>query len=119
MPRGEGGKGGFLCLFQPNEERSGGAQAMMNGGLCDDVPVPNIVLGQRVTNTRAGVTGTRSRHILPGKNVFEVGIRCRGGHGSTPQGYIDPVVIASYIVIRLQTIISRELDPNEMALIIC
>jgi amidohydrolase len=112
-------EGRLLCLFQPNEERSGGAQAMMNDGLYDDVPVPDVVLGQHVVNTRAGVIGTRSGHTLPGKNVFEVRIYGRGGHGSTPQDCIDPVVIASYIVIRLQTIISRELDPNKMALITC
>jgi amidohydrolase len=114
-------KGNLLCLFQPNEERGGGAQAMIDDGLYHkrNIPVPDVVLGQHVVNIRAGVIATRAGPSLAGKNVFEVTIHGRGGHGSAPQDCIDPVVIACYIVTRLQSIVSRELDPNSMALITC
>lgn len=114
-------KGTLLCLFQPNEERGGGAQAMIDDGLYQkrNIPVPDVVFGQHVVNIRAGVIATRAGPSLTGKNVFEVTIHGRGGHGSEPQDCIDPVVIACYIVTRLQTIVSRELDPNDMALITC
>jgi amidohydrolase len=114
-------KGTLLCVFQPNEERSGGAQAMIDDGLYEKgyAPVPDVVLGQHVVNNRAGYISTRSGHSLTGKVVLKVRIYGRGGYGSTPQDCIDPIVIASFIVVRLQTIISREIDPNKMALITC
>ena len=113
--------GTLVCLFQPNEERGGGARAMIDDGLYQKglSPTPDVVLGQHVVNIRAGVIATRAGHILAGKIVFEVRIYGRGGHGSAPQDCIDPVVTASYIVIRLQSIISRELDPNKMAVLTC
>lgn len=94
---------------------------MVNDGLCakDYAPVPNVVLGQHVVNKRAGYVATREGYSLAGKNVFEVKIHGRGGHGSAPQDCIDPIVIAAYIIARLQGIISRERDPDSMALITC
>ena len=113
--------GTLVCLFQPNEERGGGAQAMIDDGLYQRglSPKPDVLLGQHVVNMKAGVIATRAGHILAGKIVFKVQIKGRGGHGSAPQDCIDPVVTASYIVIRLQSIISRELDPNKMAVLTC
>ena len=113
--------GTLVCLFQPNEERGGGAQAMIDDGLYQKgiAPKPDVVLGQHVVNIRTGVIATRAGCVLAGKTVFELRIVGRGGHGSAPQDCIDPVVTACYIVIRLQSIISREVDPNKMAVITC
>jgi amidohydrolase len=113
--------GTLICIFQPNEEHGGGARAMIDDGLYTKgyAPVPDVVLGQHVVNIRAGYVATRTGHILAGKNVFEVRIHGRGGHGSAPHECIDPIVIAAHIVVRLQSIISRELNPNKMALITC
>jgi metal-dependent amidase/aminoacylase/carboxypeptidase family protein len=60
---------------------------MIDDGLYDehDVPVPDVVLGQHVANIKAGAVATAAGHILAGKNVFEVRIHARGGHGSAPQ----------------------------------
>jgi metal-dependent amidase/aminoacylase/carboxypeptidase family protein len=58
-------KGTLICVFQPNEERGGGTQAMIDDGLYDehDVPVPDVVLGQHVANIKAGVVATAAGHI--------------------------------------------------------
>ena len=113
--------GTLLCLFQPNEERGGGARAMINDGLYQrhGIPVPTVLLGQHVVHGRVGVIATRAGYSLAGKNIFEVRIHGRGGHGSAPQDCIDPVVLACYIVVRLQSIVSRGTDPNSMTLITC
>ena len=80
--------------------------------------VADYVLGQRVVNIRSGFVATRKGSCLAGKNVFEVMIFGKG-HEATPQLCLDPVVIAAHIIVRLQSIVSREIDPNKMALITC
>jgi amidohydrolase len=114
-------KGTLICIFQPNEERGGGAAAMVAAGLYSQglIPIPNVVLGQHVVNIKSGMIATRSGPSLAGKKVFEVRVHGRGGHGSAPHECIDPVVIACYIVTRLQSVISRGIDPNEMAVVTC
>lgn len=114
-------KGKLVLIFQPNEERGGGARAMVKDGLYakGDVPTPDVVLGQHVVNIRSGFVATRKGYILAGKSVFEVTIFGRGGHGSAPQDCIDPIVIAAYVIVRLQGIVSRDINPNKMVLITC
>jgi len=114
-------KGTLVCVFQPNKERGGGAKAMVEDGLYTKnyAPIPDVVLGQHVVNIRSGYVATREGFSLAGKKVFEVHLHGRGGHGSAPQDCIDPITMAAYILVRLQGIISRERDPNKMALITC
>ena len=78
-------RGTLIVLFQPNEERGGGANAMVKGGLYDIVPVPDYVLGQHVMAMRAGKVGTRAGTIMTTSNRFKVTLFGRGGHGSMPQ----------------------------------
>lgn len=114
-------KGRLIIIFQPNGERGDGARAMIQAGLYEhaDIPKPDVVLGQHVVNMRIGFVATRKGSCLAGKNVFEVTIFGRGGHGATPQFCIDPVVISAHIIVRLQSIVSREIDPNKMVVITC
>lgn len=114
-------KGRLTLIFQPNEERGHGARAMVQDALYGhaDIPKPDVVLGQHVVNIRSGFVATRKGSCLAGKNAFEVVIFERGGHRATPQLCIDPVVISAHIVVRLQSIVSREIDPNKMVLITC
>jgi len=109
--------GTLVLVFQPAEERGTGARAMVADGLYDRVPVPDIVLGQHLMPLRAGTVGCRRGTIMASADSMRVTLFGRGGHGSTPQRTIDPVIMAANLVTRLQTIVSREVDPSEMAVV--
>lgn len=110
-------KGTLIVLFQPNEERGGGAKAMVHDGLYDKVPVPDYVLGQHVMALRAGTVGSKIGTIMASSDRFKVTLFGQGGHGSMPHRTIDPAVLAANVVVRLQTIVSREVDPSDMAVV--
>jgi amidohydrolase len=113
--------GTIVFLFQPAEERGSGAQAMVDDGLYDEsrhaCPIPDVVLGQHVFPLAAGTTATRSGSLMSAADSFKITIYGSGGHGSMPHRTIDPVVIASHVVVRLQTIVSREVPPDETAVV--
>ena len=109
--------GTLIVLFQPNEERAGGAKAMVDDGLYEKVPIPDVVLGQHVMPLRSGQIGNRANTIMGAADSFKVTLYGRGGHGSMPHRSVDPVVLAANVVLRLQNIVSREVDPGEMAVV--
>lgn len=113
--------GTVVFLFQPAEETGDGALAMVKDGLYDssrhNCPTPDIVLGQHVAPIRAGIVASKSGAIMSSSDSLKVTIFGRGGHGSMPHRCIDPVVIASHIVVRFQTIVSRVVPPDEVAVI--
>jgi amidohydrolase len=100
--------GTVLALFQPAEERGGGAQAMVDAGLYDLVPKPDVVLGQHVAPAPAGLLGGHAGAAMAAADELTITLRGRGGHGSRPETTIDPVVMAASTVLKLQTIASRE-----------
>ena len=102
--------GTVICVFQPNEERLLGAQAMIDDGLFDKIPLPNIVLGQHAVPTRAGTIGTRPGRVLGFLDSMAIRVYGKGTHSSTPELGIDPVLMASCIISRLQTVVAREID---------
>jgi amidohydrolase len=114
-------KGTLVVLFQPNEERAGGAKAMIADGLYDPskhaCPAPDVVLGQHVLWFEAGTVGTRVGSFASAADSFRVTVYGRGGHASQPHRTVDPVVMAAHIIVRLQTIVSREVDPREAAVV--
>ena len=112
-------KGTLIVVFQPAEERLGGADAMVRGGLYDKVPKPDWVLAQHVMRIREGMVGFRSGAFLAAADAIDVRVFGKGGHGSQPHQCIDPVVIAASIVVRLQTVVSRVATPGEMAVVTC
>jgi amidohydrolase len=113
--------GTIIFLFQPAEERGCGASAMVDDGLYASdkhaCPIPDVVLGQHVFPLAAGKTATRAGPVMSAANSFKITIYGSGGHGSMPHRTIDPVVIASHIVVRLQSIVSREVPPDETAVV--
>lgn len=109
--------GTLMVVFQPAEETAEGAQAMIDDGLFDRFPKPDVVLGQHVMVGPAGSIGGRAGPITSAADSLQIRLFGRGAHGSMPQASIDPVVMAAATVMRLQTIASRELAATEAAVI--
>ncbi|WP_396931835.1 amidohydrolase [Mycolicibacterium sp.] len=104
--------GTFVALFQPAEEVGDGARGMVGGGLRDVVPAVDVAMAQHVLPVPAGVIGTHRGPFLSAADSMRITVHGRGAHGSMPQAAVDPVVLAAMIVIRLQTIVSREVGPT-------
>lgn len=109
--------GTLLAVFQPAEETAAGAQAMIDDRLFERFPKPDVILGQHVMPSPAGIVGMRSGVITSAADSFEIRMFGRGAHGSMPQASVDPVVMAAATVLRLQTIVSREVAPAESAVV--
>lgn len=116
-------RGNLICLFQPDEETSYGAQSMIADGLYDQekygIPIPDIVLGQHTHAIKAGVVALSGGPILTAVDSFEVRIFGKSGHISRPDICIDPVVTASHVVVRLQSIVTKEVRPEDFAIVAC
>jgi amidohydrolase len=110
-------KGTLMAVFQPAEETGAGAQAMIDDGLMTRFPKPDAVLGQHVMVGPAGAIGGRTGVITSAADSLQIRLFGRGAHGSMPQAAIDPVVMAAATVLRLQTIVSRELAAAEAAVV--
>ncbi|WP_242392456.1 M20 family metallopeptidase [Anaeromyxobacter oryzisoli] len=116
--RGRGAwRGTLLAVFQPAEEIAAGAQAMIDDGLFTRFPKPDVVLGQHVMVGSAGVLGWRAGVMTSAGDSLQIRLFGRGAHGSMPQASIDPVVMAAATVLRLQTIVSREVAATESAVV--
>ncbi|SMY29744.1 unnamed protein product [Zymoseptoria tritici ST99CH_1A5] len=113
--------GTLLLAFQPAEERGTGAQAMVDDGLYDParhaVPIPDVCIGGHVVPWRAGVLGTRPGLVATSADSMRITLHGRGGHASMPHRLVDPVVLAAHTILRLQTIVSREVDPWDTAVV--
>jgi len=110
-------KGTLMPVFQPAEETGTGAQAMIDGGLLTRFRKPDVILGQHVMVGPSGSVGTRAGVITSAADSLQIRMFGRGAHGSMPQASIDPVVMAAATVLRLQTIVSRELAASEAAVV--
>ena len=109
--------GTLVAVFQPAEETAAGAKAMIDDGLFERFPKPAVVLGQHVMVGPAGVLGGRTGAITSAADSLQIRLFGRGAHGSMPQASIDPVVMAAAVVLRLQTIVSREVAAAESAVV--
>ncbi|HEX9795072.1 MAG TPA: amidohydrolase [Planctomycetota bacterium] len=106
--------GTLVCIAQPAEERGAGARAMLEDGLFERFGKPDFCLGLHADPfAAAGTIRYTEGFALANVDSVDVLVRGRGGHGSTPQDTDDPVALAARIVVGLQTIVSRELDPQE------
>ncbi|KAK4608972.1 N(alpha)-acyl-glutamine aminoacylase [Fulvia fulva] len=117
----EAWSGTLLLAFQPAEERGTGAQAMVDDGMYDpkkhNVSIPDVCIGGHVIPWRAGVLGTRRGLMATSADSMRVTLHGRGGHASMPNKLIDPVVMAASTIMKLQTIVSREIDPADHAVV--
>jgi hippurate hydrolase len=109
--------GTVLAVCQPAEEVGGGAVAMVEDGLFERFGRPDVVLGQHVAPIPAGVLGLRSGPTFAAADSLRITLHGRGGHGSRPEAAVDPVVMAASLVLRLQTIVSRETAATDMVVV--
>lgn len=109
--------GTVVALFQPAEEWGGGAQAMVDDGLFDSIPIPSVVLGQHVGPFPAGLIALQPGVAMAAADSLRIVLYGRGGHGSRPEAAIDPVLMAANLTVRLQQIVSREVASTDAAVV--
>jgi len=109
--------GRLVVLFQPAEETGDGARAMVGDDLAGIVRGADVALAQHVLPFPAGQVGTHAGPVLSAADSMRVTVHGRGAHGSMPQAAVDPVVLAAMIVVRLQTVVAREVAPTETAVL--
>ena len=109
--------GTLLAVFQPGEEVGDGAQSMIRDGVFGPGGKPDVVLGQHVVPGPAGWVLTRPGVIMAATDALRIVLHGRGGHGSRPETTVDPAVLAASVVLRLQTIVSREISATESAVV--
>ena len=110
-------RGTLMAIFQPGEETAEGAQAMIDDGLFKRFPKPDVVLGQHVMSLPSGHLDWRKGVVTSAADSLQIRMFGRGAHGSMPEASIDPVVMAASTVMRLQTIVSREVAPTDSAVV--
>jgi amidohydrolase len=109
--------GRVVAVFQPAEEVGDGARGMVDDGLANIVGGVDVALAQHVLPFPSGRACTADGPVLSAADSMRVTVHGRGAHGSMPQASVDPVVLAAAIVMRLQTVISRETRPGEPAVL--
>lgn len=111
-------KGTLMMIGQPAEEKGAGARAMLTDGLFKRFPIPDYCLALHVAaNLSAGTVGYCKGYAMANVDSVDIIIHGIGGHGALPHTTKDPVIIAAQIVLALQTIVSREINPVEPAVI--
>jgi amidohydrolase len=110
--------GTFIYVGQPAEERIGGAKAMIKDGLFTRFPKADFAVAVHDSNgLPAGKVGYTSGFSASNSDSVNVTVYGVGGHGSAPQETVDPIVIAARTIVSWQTIVSREIDPQDPAVI--
>jgi amidohydrolase len=110
-------RGTLMVAGQPAEETLSGARAMLDDGLYDRFGVPSVVLAQHLAPLPAGMVAHGAGPLLAGSVSLRVVLHGRGGHAATPQATVDPVVAAAALVLRLQTIVAREVSPADQVVV--
>ena len=106
-------------IFQPAEEHGRGAQAMIDDGLFERFPVDEIYGAHNIPGLPVGHIATRVGGIMASEDNFVIPIQGRGGHAARPHMAIDPLVVAAEIILALQSIVARSVDPSDAAVVSC
>jgi amidohydrolase len=118
MARKNQWRGTIVFVFQPAEERLGGALAMLRDGLYTRFPRPDVALGLHVASAmERGKFKVEERVANSSSDSVDILVRGVGGHGASPHKAIDPIVVASNIVMALQTLSSRTVAPLEPSVV--
>ena len=110
-------QGTLVTVFQPAEETIDGAAGMVADGLAGMLPKVDVALGQHVAPLPAGYLAATAGPAFASADSIKVTVYGRGGHASRPETTIDPIVLAASIVLRLQTVVSREITPGTPAVL--
>lgn len=109
--------GSFHLLFQPAEEIGQGAETMIRDGVLDLIK-PDYVVGAHLWNEKPlGWLGIVEGPLMAGASIVNISVKGKGGHGGRPDATIDPIVTSAQLINQIQTIVSRNLDPFEPAVI--
>ncbi|MFE9096907.1 amidohydrolase [Streptomyces sp. NPDC007264] len=106
-------RGTVLVVGQPAEETLTGARAMLEDGLYSRFGVPDVVLAQHAATLPGGTVAHGRGPVMASSVDLRITVHGTGGHAASPQLAVDPVVAAAAIVLRLQTVVSREVGPAE------
>ena len=109
--------GTVKIIFQPAEEGPGGAQPMIEAGVLENPQVDAIIGLHLWNNLPLGTVGVRSGALMAAVECFHCTILGKGGHGAMPHQTVDSVLVASQLVTALQTIVARNVDPLEAAVV--
>ena len=104
-------------VFQPAEEGPGGALPMIREGILNDPPIEAAFGLHLWSGLPTGKIAVTSGPMMAGPDEFELIVRGRGGHGAYPHTAVDAVVVASHIVVAMQTVVSRSIDPIQTAVV--
>ena len=111
-------QGTLILILQPAEEVSGGARAMLREGLYTNYPRPDYNLALHVSaDLEAGKVGYISGYAMANVDSVDILVKGIGGHGAYPHKTKDPIILATQLVMALQTIVSREISPLEPAVV--
>lgn len=106
-------------IFQPAEEHGRGANAMIKDGLFERFPVDELYGAHNIPGMSVGQIATRVGGIMASEDNFVIRIQGRGGHAARPHMAADPLVVAAEIILALQTIVARSVDPADSAVVSC
>ncbi|GAB3947359.1 amidohydrolase [Corynebacterium tapiri] len=110
--------GTFVAVFQPAEETAEGGKDMVEAGITDAMPRPDVMFGQHVMGfIPFGQVGTHAGVAMSTASSIKITLKGKGSHGSMPERSVDPIVLAAQVINQLQTIVSRELSPQETAVV--
>ncbi len=109
--------GTLHLIFQPAEEGLGGGRKMIEDGLFDKFPCDAIFALHNMPGFPMGQFGFKGGSFMASSDTVIITVRGRGGHGSAPHLAADPVVAAAHIILALQTVVSRNVDPRDMAVV--
>ncbi len=111
--------GTIRFIFQPAEEHGRGAKAMMKDGLFERFPVDAIFGAHNMPGLPAGTIATRPGPLMASEDNFVIRIAGKGAHAARPHMGVDPLVIGAEVVLALQTVVSRNVDPSLPAVVSC
>jgi hippurate hydrolase len=109
--------GTAVFIFQPDEENGRGARAMISDGLLERFPIDEIYALHNLPGLAPGRVAVRSGAVMACEDTFRIELTGKGTHAAMPHRGVDPIVAGAQVVTALQTIVSREIDPVESAVV--